>query len=70
MNLVNVFKNDDKINLFCVHSGWIKTNGKPDNPAPLSSYEAAEILRKLFEEKRNDKNGPRFITNEGKEYPF
>jgi len=70
MNLVNVFKNDDKINLFCVHPGWIRTNGKPDNPAPLSSYEAAEILRKLFEEKRNDKNGPRFITNEGKEYPF
>lgn len=70
MNLVNVFKNDDKINLFCVHPGWIRTDGKPDNPAPLSSYEAAEILRKLFEEKRNDKNGPRFITNEGKEYPF
>ncbi len=70
MNLVNVFKDDDRINLFCVHPGWIRTNGKPDNPAPLSSYEAAEILRKLFEEKRNDFTGPRFITNEGVEYPF
>ncbi len=70
MNLVNVFKNDDKINLFCVHPGWIRTNGKPDNPAPLSSYEAAEILRKLFETKREDKTGPRFITNEGEAYPF
>lgn len=70
MNLVNVFKNDDKINLFCVHPGWIRTDGRADNPAPLSSYEAAEILRKMFEEKRNDKTGPRFITNEGKEYPF
>lgn len=70
MNLVNVFKNDDKINFFCVHPGWIRTDGRADNPAPLSSYEAAEILRKMFEEKRNDKTGPRFITNEGKEYPF
>ncbi len=70
MNLVNVFKNDDTINFFCVHPGWIRTDGRPDNKAPLSSYDAAEILRKLFEEKRNDKAGPRFITNEGKEYPF
>ncbi len=70
MNLVNVFKNDDKLNIFCVHPGWIRTDGKEDNPAHLSSYDAAEILRKLFEEKRNDKTGPRFITNEGVEYPF
>ncbi len=70
MNLVNVFKDDDKINLFCIHPGWIRTDGNPDNPAPLSSYDAAEILRKLFEEKRNDKTGPRFITNTGEEYPF
>ncbi len=70
MNLVNVFKDDDKINLFCIHPGWIRTDGSPDNPAPLSSYDAAEILRKLFEEKRNDKTGPRFITNTGEEYPF
>ncbi len=70
MNLVNVFKNDDSINIFCVHPGWIRTNGDPNNPAPLSSYDAAEILRLLFEKKRNDKTGPRFITNEGEEYPF
>ena len=58
------------INIFCVHPGWIRTNGQPDNPAPLSAYEAAEILRKLFEEKWNDKTGPRFITNKGEAYPF
>lgn len=40
------------------------------NPAPLSSYEAAEILRFMFETKREDKTGPRFITNLGEEYPF
>ncbi len=70
MNLVNVFKDNEKINIFCVHPGWIRTDGKPDNPAPLSAYEGAGILRKLFEEKRFDKIGPRFITNEGEEYPF
>ena len=70
MNLVNVFKDDERINIFCVHPGWIRTDGKPDNQAPLSAYDGAEILRKLFEEKRYDKTGPRFITNEGEEYPF
>lgn len=70
MNLHNTFKDDPKINIFCVHPGWIRTNGQPDNPAPLSSYDAAEILRKLFEERREDRIGHRFITNEGKDYPF
>jgi len=70
MTLVNVFKDNDKINIFSIHPGWIRTDGKPDNQAPLSSYDAAEILRKLFGEKRYDKKGPRFITNEGTEYPF
>lgn len=70
MNLFNTFKDDDRINIFCVHPGWIRTDGKADNPAPLSSYEAAEILRKLFEDKRYDLTRPRFITNEGEAYPF
>lgn len=70
MNLVNAFAENDRINIFCIHPGWIRTDGKPDNQAPLSSYDAAEILRKLFAEKRFDKTGPRFITNEGTEYPF
>ncbi len=70
MNLFNTFKGDDRINIFCIHPGWIRTNGDPDNQAPLSSYDAAEILRKLFEEKRYDKEGYRFLTNLGEEYPF
>lgn len=70
MNLANAFKENNKINIFCIHPGWIRTDGKPDNQAPLSSYDAAEILRLMFEEKRYDKTGPRFITNEGVPYPF
>lgn len=70
MNLFNTFKENNKINIFCVHPGWIRTDGDPNNPAPLSSYEAAEILRVMFETKRYDKTGHRFITNEGSEYPF
>ena len=70
MNLVNTFKDDKSINIFCVHPGWIRTDGKPDNPALLSSYEAAEILRVLFEKKRNDFDGHRFITNLDEDYTF
>ncbi len=70
MNLYNTFKDDSQINIFCVHPGWIRTDGKEDNPAPLSSYEATEILRVMFETKRNDRVGPRFLINTGEEYPF
>lgn len=70
MTIWNNIKDNDKVNLFAVHPGWIRTNGKEDNPAPLSSYDAAEILRKLFEERRYDKTSHRFITNEGTDYLF
>ena len=70
MNLYNTFKDERKVNIFCVHPGWIRTDGRPDNPAPLSSYEAAEILRVLFEKKRNDFDSHRFITNLDVDYPF
>lgn len=70
MTIWNNIKDNDKVNIFAIHPGWIRTNGQEDNPAPLSSYDAAEILRKLFEERRYDKTGHRFITNEGKDYPF
>lgn len=70
MNLYNTFREDRTVNIFCVHPGWIRTDGRPDNPAPLSSYEAAEILRELFEKKRNDFDSHRFITNLDEEYPF
>ena len=70
MNLYNTFKDEGKINIFSVHPGWIRTDGRPDNPAPLSSYEAAEILRLLFEKKRDDFTGHRFITNLDEDYPF
>ena len=70
MNLYNTFRNDRAVNIFCVHPGWIRTDGKADNPATLSSYEAAEILRELFEKKRNDFDSHRFITNLDEDYPF
>ena len=70
MNLYNTFKDEKKVNIFAVHPGWIRTNGKEDNPAPLSSYEAAGILKDLFAKRREDFTGHRFITNEGVDYPF
>lgn len=70
MNLYNTFKDKRKVNIFAVHPGWIRTDGREDNPAPLSSYEAAGILKDLFESRREDFTGHRFITNEGTDYPF
>ena len=70
MNLYNVFKDDPDINIFAIHPGWIRTDGRADNPAPLSSYEAAGILRDLFADRIEDMEGHRFITNEGIDYPF
>ena len=70
MNHYNTFKDERKVNIFCVHPGWIRTDGRPDNPAPLSSYEAAEILRLMFEKKREDFECHRFITNLNEDYPF
>ncbi|MBP5654114.1 MAG: SDR family NAD(P)-dependent oxidoreductase [Clostridiales bacterium] len=70
MNLYNTFKDEGKVNIFAVHPGWIRTDGREDNPAPLSSYEAAGILKDLFETRREDFTGHRFITNEGLDYPF
>ena len=70
MNLYNTFKEEGKVNIFAVHPGWIRTDGRADNPAPLTSYEAAGILKDLFAKRREDFTGHRFITNEGNDYPF
>lgn len=70
MTFYNATKDDPKINIFCVHPGWIRSDGREDDPAPLSSYDAAGTLMHLFEQKRYDKDGYRFLTYEGEEYPF
>lgn len=67
--LHNYFRDDPDINIICVHPGWMRTN-PTDTRAPLIPYEHAETLRKLFEEKRHDKEGPVFITYEGEPYPW
>lgn len=67
--LHNWLKDDPKLNIFCLHPGWMRTNPGNDE-APLIPYDHAENLRLLFEQKRFDKDGPIFITYEGKEYPW
>ena len=67
MTLHNWLKDDPDINIFCLHPGWMRTW---PGEAPLDPYEHAETLRNLFETKRRDKDGPVFITYEGKPYPW
>jgi len=69
MTMYNTFKDDDKLNIFCIHPGWLRTDLGGER-APLDPYEHAETLRKLFESRRYDLTGPRFFTYEGEEYPW
>ena len=69
MTMHNYFRDDPNLNIICLHPGWMRTN--PGNTeAPLDPYEHAETLRRLFEMKRNDKEGPVFITYTGEPYPW
>lgn len=67
--LHNKFKDDPKMNILCLHPGWMRTN-EGNAKAPLEPYKHAEDLRLLFESRRFDKEAPIFITWEGKEYPW
>ncbi len=66
--LHNYFRDEPKLNIFCLHPGWIRTS--EGSEAPLDPYEHAETLRLLFEAKRFDKEGPVFITHTGEAYPW
>ena len=69
MTVHNWLKDDPNLNIICVHPGWIRTS--PGNSAaPLDPYEHAETLRRLFETRRRDKDGPVFITHTGEAYPW
>ena len=69
MTVRNYIKDDPNMNIICIHPGWIRTN--PGNTeAPLDPYEHAETLRRLFETKRHDKDGPVFVTHTGEPYPW
>ncbi len=67
--LHNYFKDDPKLNILCVHPGWMRTN-EGNAKAPLEPYEHAENMRLLFESRRTDKEAPVFITYEGEVYPW
>ena len=67
--LHNKFKDDPKMNIICVHPGWMRTN-EGNAKAPFDPYDHAETMRLLFEKKRSDKEGPIFVTYAGEEYPW
>lgn len=67
--LWNVWKDDEDMNILCVHPGWVRTN-EGNALAPFDSYEQAETLRLLFETRRNVKDGNLFLTYAGEVYPW
>lgn len=67
--LWNAWKEDEGLNIFCVHPGWIRTN-EGNALAPFDPYEQAEKLRLLFEKRRNVKDGNLFLTYAGEVYPW
>ncbi|MBE6936270.1 MAG: SDR family NAD(P)-dependent oxidoreductase [Ruminococcaceae bacterium] len=69
MTLKNAFRGNEKLNIICVHPGWVRTS-PAQAAAPFDPYDSAEILRKLFEEKRCDFDGPVFVQYDGTEYPW
>lgn len=69
MTLHNAFKDKPNLNIICVHPGWMRTN-EGNAKAPFDPYDSAEIMRKLFEAKRNDKDGDVFVTYDGETYPW
>ena len=69
MATMDYMEDNDKLNIICVHPGWMRTN-EGNAAAPNDPYDSAETMRLLFEKKRNDKTGPRFVTFEDEEYPW
>lgn len=67
--LWNEIKEDDQMNVICIHPGWVRTN-EGNALAPLEPYAHAETLRLLFEKRRNIKDGDLFLTYEGVVYPW
>lgn len=69
MTMHNNFKSEPNLNVICVHPGWMRTN-EGNAAAPYDPYDSAEMMRKLFEKKRNDKGPDVFVTFEGVTYPW
>lgn len=67
--LWNAWKDDDSLNILCIHPGWVRTN-EGNALAPFDPYEHAETLRLLFEKRRNVKDGDLFLTYAGEVYPW
>ena len=67
--LLHNYLKDKGVNIVTVHPGWMRTDmGGPN--ADLDPYENAVQLVELFNKIRDDTDGPVFIDNKGREYPW
>lgn len=69
MILRNKFRDHPNVNIICVHPGWMRTSAA-QAAAPFDPYDSAELMRVLFEKKREDREGPVFVTYTGEQYPW
>ena len=69
MTLRNKFRDNPRLNIICVHPGWMRTNAA-QAAAPFDPYDSAELMRVLFEKKREDSDGPVFVDYKGDPYPW
>ena len=65
----NAWKDEQSLNILCVHPGWMRTN-EGNREAPLLPYEHAGTLLSLFEARRRVKDGDLFVTYAGEAYPW
>ncbi len=66
--LLSNYLKKDQVIVLAVHPGWMRTD-MGGSKATLDPYETACRLVELFES-RKDLEGPVFIDNQGKEYPW
>lgn len=69
MTLRNKFKGNPRLNIICVHPGWMRTN-PAQAAAPFDPYDSAALMCELFEKKRGDFDGPVFVDYKGEPYPW
>lgn len=67
--LLHNYLKDQPVKVLAVHPGWLRTDMGGSN-ADYDPYDIACQLVELFEELKDDNDGPIFVDHKGKVYPW